>query len=400
VKSSSKIPLFFVFWASFLIFTGCASQAPEIRRLSPLSKPTQPPASCHIVSVIKDSPAEKVGIQVGEVLKSVNGQVPQDASVLPDIITAAPDDSDVEITQKDGSSRHVRVHLNKSRPRLGTVCDLTGWEKPGVTAAGNESVTVFHGPYAMTASGIIDKGIMFLRVRVSNNTDKPLEVSPKIFSAFDGGSASLPLLSPKDVMCYLYGDKGAHLLTLKKKHKETMDGYTLLTPEATTSEDRCDISVTGKLATSDSQYAEANAQYVASESLWPATYQMGTVADGLIYLKEPKTLPVTLKAAVDRRSLFVKLGQAQGVDKEIKPSELIQFFRTQKKGTPLRLTLKKGKVFVGKFSSYDTLEERAWFDTPSGGMLNSTSYSISNIRYAEPLDQIPSKTAPSSNDLN
>ncbi len=380
--------------------TGCASSAPEIRRLSPISKPTKAPETCQIISVIKDSPASKAGIMVGEVLRSVNGQVPENASLLPDIITAAPEDSDIEIVQQDGQSRHVKVQLNKGRPRLGTVCDLTGWEKPGVTAAGNESVTVFQGPYAMTASGIIDKGIVFLRVRLSNNTDQGLQIGPQIFSAFENTGKALPLLSPKDVMCFLYGDKGAHLLSLKKKRKDTMDAYELLPNVITVPEEQCDRGVTGKLATSDPQYAEANAQYLATESLWPSTYQMGTVADGLIYLKETPNLPITLKAAVQGNSLFAKLGQAQASQKESKHSELVQFFEAQKKGAPLRLTLRKGKVFVGKFNHYDGLEERVWFDTPSGGMLNSTSYSVKNIRYAEALDQIPSKTAPSSNDLN
>lgn len=389
-----------LFASCALLFSACATRGPDIRRLSPMSKPTAAPKACQIISVIKESPAEKAGIRVGETLQSVNGQVPTDAAALPNIITAAQEDSDIEVAQADGASRHVRVHLNKGRPRLGTVCDLTGWEKPGVTAAGNESVTVFHGPYALTASGIIDKSIVFLRIRLSNNTDQALEVGPKIFSLFDGAGKPLTLLSPKDVMCFLYGDKGAHLLSLKKKNKETMDGYDLLPGMVTVPEDRCEVAHVGKLATSDSQYAEANAQYIASESLWPATYQMGTVADGLLYLKEPASLPVTIQASVDGRSLIVKLGQAHATDKETKQSELIRFFESQKKGVPLRLTLKKNKVFVGKFSSYDAAEERVWFDTPSGRMLNSTSFSVGFIRYAEPLDQIPSKTAPSSNDLN
>lgn len=383
-----------------LALGACASHGPEIKRLSPVSKSSAAPKECRIVSVIKDSPAEKAGIRVGEIVQSVNGQMASDAGVLPDIITAAQDDSDIEVKSQDGSSRHVRVHLNKGRPRLGTVCDLTGWERPGVTAAGNESVTVFQGPYALTASGIVDKGIVFLRVRVSNNTDKALDMGPKIFTAFDGSGQTRPLMTPKEVMCFLYGDKGAHLLSLKKKNKETLDGYEMIPGAVSVPEDRCESGMVGKLVNSDTQYAEANAQYIAAESLWPATYQMGTVADGLLYLKEPASLPVTLKAAVDGHSLFVKLGQAVAAEKETKHSDLIRFFESQKKGAPLRLTLKKNKVFVGKFSSYDAAEERVWFDTPSGGMLNSTSYSVGYIRYAEPLDQIPSKTAPSSNDLN
>jgi hypothetical protein len=139
---------------------------------------------------------------------------------------------------------------------------------------------------------------------------------------------------------------------------------------------------------------------VATESLWPNTYQPGSVADGLIYLKEPSRLPVTITASVEGRTLVARLGGAVANDKRMKRSELVQFFESQKRGSPLRLTLHKGKVFVGKFSSYDPNEERVWFDTPSGGMLNSTSYSVDYIRFAEPLEQIPPKPSPSSTDLN
>jgi len=124
------------------------------------------------------------------------------------------------------------------------------------------------------------------------------------------------------------------------------------------------------------------------------------VADGLIYLKQPSRLPVTLMANVEGRTLVAKLGGAVANEKQMRHSELIQFFESQKKGSSLRLTLHKGKVFVGKFSSYDPNEERVWFDTPSGGMLNSTSYSIDYIRYAEPLEQIPPKPTQTATDQN
>ena len=43
---------------------------------------------------------------------------------------------------------------------------------------------------------------------------------------------------------------------------------------------------------------------------------------------------------------------------------LTAFSRRKKRGTPLRVTLKKGKVFIGKFTSYDSVEELAWFEAP------------------------------------
>jgi hypothetical protein len=84
----------------------------------------------------------------------------------------------------------------------------------------------------------------------------------------------------------------------------------------------------------------------------------------------------------------------------MKASQLRKFFEAQKKGSSMRLTLKKGKVFVGRFSSYDNIEERVWFNNPSGGLLNSTSYSLESIRSAEPLEQVPTKPGPVNDHLN
>jgi len=383
-----------------LVLAGCAGNTPEIKRLSPATTASKPPVQCQIVSLLKDSPAEKAGLAVGDVIKSVNGQSPADASVLSDIVGAAPDDSDFEIVKIDGTSSHVKIHLNSGRPRLGSVCDLAGWEKPGVTTAGNESLTVFAGPYALTVSGIIDKGVVFARVRLSNNSDKPLEAGPALFSATDGSGAAQAILSPKDVMCYLYGDKGAHLLGLKKKQKDTLDSHESVPSAESSPDEHCPWGTKGHMSSADPQFIDANAQYVATESLWPSTYQPGNVADGLIYMKEPTGLPVTLTASLDGRTLMVKLGHPVGKTVQMKRSELVAFFESQKKGAQLRLTLRKGQVFVGKFASYDSLEERVWFNTPSGGMLNTTSYSVENIRFAEPLEQVPAKAPPTSGDLN
>ena len=131
--------------------------------------------------MLKDSPADKAGIVTGDVLQSVNGQSPQDASGFADIVSTAPEDSEFKILKSSGVTQTLRIQLSKGHPRLGAVCDLSGWAKPGVTVAGNESVTIFSGPYALTVSGIIDKHLVFARLRVANDSDQPLDVSPIAF---------------------------------------------------------------------------------------------------------------------------------------------------------------------------------------------------------------------------
>src|SRR5439155_5421325 len=105
-----------------LFCVGCSTTAPEIRRLSPVIGSSKIPPQCLVVSVLKDSPAEKAGLKVGDVLKSVNGRVPADATALADLVGAAPQDSDFEVIRKEGPSEHLKIHLNAARPRLGSVC--------------------------------------------------------------------------------------------------------------------------------------------------------------------------------------------------------------------------------------------------------------------------------------
>ena len=78
----------------------------------------------------------------------------------------------------------------------------------------------------------------------------------------------------------------------------------------------------------------------------------------------------------------------------MKRSELAVFFEARKKGDSIRITLKKGKVYVARFSTYDPIEERVWYAAPAGGLLNSSSASLETIRSAEPLEAIPAKPIP------
>src|SRR5258706_16426430 len=100
-----------------LVLAGCASSRTDVKRLSPVIGAEKIPAQCLVVSVVKDSPADKAGIGVGDALKSVNGQVPKDASVLSDIVAAAPQDSNFEVMKKDRTTANVKIRLSSSRPR-------------------------------------------------------------------------------------------------------------------------------------------------------------------------------------------------------------------------------------------------------------------------------------------
>src|SRR5687768_5497070 len=143
----------------FLTFLVGCSTTQEVRRLNPVPVNNKAPAECRLVSVAPLSPAEKIGLKVGDKLVSLNGKSPADAWDAGELVNASGDVMKVDVARVDGSSQTLDIPLTKTKPRLGAACDLTGFRKHGVTAAGNESQTVFDGPYALTASGIIDEGL-------------------------------------------------------------------------------------------------------------------------------------------------------------------------------------------------------------------------------------------------
>jgi hypothetical protein len=384
-----------------IILSGCASSDQEIRRLTPLSTDSALPAQCKIISIVPGSPAQRAGLQVGDVIQAVNGVAPKDAEDVSNLVNRSPDAMELVIVPSTGTSHTAHVALAKVRPRLGAVCDLSGWRKPGLTAAGNESVTVFQGALNVTASGILEKGLAFMRLRISNNSNNPLAIDPTRILAYDANHNGLDVMNPHQVMCYLYGDKGAKLLAERLRHKQSFDSDVMPHENASTAADESctGFSKIGHVTGADVQYAQANAEYLASESLWVKQLKPGEVADGLVYLTEPRTLPITIEVTLDNRTFAASFGEPQGNGKVMTTTELVNFFKSLKKGAPLRVTTRKGKIFVGKFLDYDDENERAWFQSTSG-LLNSVSYPLMSLRSAEPIDAIPAKTDTNNPHLN
>ncbi len=372
-------------WLFPLILPACSS-APEVRRLTPVPVSYKTPSECRLISVLADSPAGKAGLNVGDRLVKINDKVPADAWDAGELVNASGDVMAVEVAADSAPLRSVQVTLNKSRPRLGAACDLTGFRRHGVTAAGNESQTNFEGPYALTASGIVDKALIFIRLRLANNEASDLSVTLSQFTVKDSAGNTLPILTPKEVICDLFGDRGARLLSLKVRRRESVDFTTL----ASSPDETCGSSpVKGRLKTTDASYVESNAEYLARESLWPVTLKPGQTADGVIYLAETPSLPVRISTRIGERDLSVSLGgkTVQPVVPDMKSGDVLEMLKTMKKGTPLRVTLKKNRrVFVGRFSSYDALEEVAWFNSPTGGLLGVSRFPLRTILSIQPVE--------------
>jgi len=377
---------FLTYFVLPLFLASCATSIPEITRLNPVPVESKAPALCRLISIVPGSPAEKAGLNVGDQLERINDKKPVDAWDAGEMVNQSPDSLQVVVLNSSAAPRTLQIPLNKNRPRLGAACDLSDFRKHGVTAAGNESQTVFQGPYALTASGIVDKGIIFVRLRLANNSAKELSAGPDRFNVQDSAGKSRTLLSPKEVICDMFGDRGARQLALNRRKRESTE----YDPGAMAREETCGAApVTGKLKNVDASFVETNADYLARESLWSTTLKPGATADGVIYLREAgASLPVRVQTIIDGYTLDVGLGARAAVVTEVVPEQdLEKFFLAQKKNAPLRITLRKdNKVFVGRFSSYDAVDEVIWFNTPSGNLLNSTSIPLRTILNAQSVE--------------
>jgi len=373
---------------SIVALSACRSTAPEIKRLSPQYESVQPPAQCRLISVLPGSPADRAGLVVGDQFVTINGKKPENGAAIADMVGQSPTDMTAEVLSVHGSSRTVKAKLNNNPPRLGTVCDLSGWRKAGMSAAGNESITYFEGPYAATFSGIFDKGLAFLRVRLSNHSTQPLPVSYDQFKAEDAQKQPLRVYSPPQVLCLLYGEKGPRLLDRFKAKKVAVDADTVPGSGSSTDPDiACaGLPVVGKMATASVDYVEANAKYIAEESFWSKRLEAGSTADGLIYVQEPTSLPFQVSITVSSQTFQATFGMPQASTENMKQDDLVKILEPAKKGTPMRVTLKKGRVFVGKFSSYDNVEEKAWYsDTAS--LFNTAGFPLRTIKSIELIDK-------------
>lgn len=369
-----------------VFLSACSPVKSQIKHLSPLSDPTNPPKTCTLVGVLPGSPAQKSGLHVGDTLQRINDKQPTDALDVVELMDRSGPQARVDVLDSSGKAHTLTIALNKDKPRLGASCGLDGWAQKGVSSAGNESLTVYSGPYVLTVSGIFDKGLAFMRVRLSNHSDHDLYVSPELFSAAGSLNSQVTRLSPAEVLFFMHGEDALPYLKVPGESTTTLK----IAADSPARHLNFQKKPKKEWSRTEEEYVQTNANYLSQESLWPQTVKPSQAAEGLIYFVEPPTQPFTVQAKVDTRILQVTFGDPQPAKEQMTQDQLIRFFGGIKKGTAVRLTLKTGKVFSGKYSSYDDLNETVWFDTPSGSLLTTSSFGLRSIAYAEAL--MPDRT--------
>src|SRR6187402_3479124 len=94
-----RLPLF---CSLLLILAACSPTRTLVKHLGPLPESGKSPTACELISVLPDSPASKAGIQVGEIIVTVNKTTPTDAAAVSDLIQASGSHAELEIKDDEG----------------------------------------------------------------------------------------------------------------------------------------------------------------------------------------------------------------------------------------------------------------------------------------------------------
>jgi hypothetical protein len=88
--------------------------------------------------------------------------------------------------------------------------------------------------------------------------------------------------------------------------------------------------------------------------------------------------------------------QAPAAASPMTPDQLEDFFMPMKKGTPIELTLEKGKIVHGLFSSYDDYYDTVWIvpQRSEQGIFREKSIKLTGIKHAALWDKKGLKTTP------
>jgi hypothetical protein len=330
------------------------------------------PKSCRIVTVAVRSPAEEAGLKTGDVVKKINGVAPKDAAAVADMIQDSGPFADIDIV-RHGRPVTIRAHLRQERPRLGTLCDFTGWRKGGVTEAGNESVTDFEGPYAVTFSGVIDENMLFVRLQTENHSTRTITIAPDFVAAADAEKKPMKALSPGEAMRRMHGDLGKELFQVMQSNAAGAKDNEF-TPR------KKDL-----FFNPDYAGAKADADYVAHQSLTAEIVAPEGIAEGVLYYPPPKTLPITVTCHIDAYRFKARLGAPQGSKKPMSFDAIRLVLEKEKEGAPLRITLGNGRIYVGHYSKYDDVNETLWLRAGS----EKSAFPLNHVRAVQVIGELP-----------
>ena len=296
-------------WMSMFL-AGCAP-GPRASRLTPSSNGAQPPESCQISSVLPSSPAEVAGLQIGDVILSVDGVKPISAPDTLKLIRNSGSKIKLEISRENAQPFDVAVQLNNQPPRLGIACDLGNTQIAGATPDGLPTIEQANGRINLKAMISIYKGITFMKVTVRNMSDHQIEVTPGTFSAADGNKVPMMPLSPLQVQYRLHGKEGANLLSeldqinwIKSMRDAAKENETYLSMDpnniyvdyyshAPNSENKTTLS--------RNQHTDAklDAKFLNEESLDAMTVDSISVGNGYVYFPEPMAFPLVVVANIE-----------------------------------------------------------------------------------------------------
>ena len=187
------------------LLTGCVG-APvrDVIRLIPVPVDEGGPLVCKVTSVAPHSPAQAVGMEVGDEIREIDGKRYTEAIEFLKALNDAPDRLHLTIGRR-GRERAMIVNLAPQPPRLGVKCDIAGVQAVVEDEFVKDRYIVVENRKGVTlsADAEIEGQLVLVRVGVRNFTDGQVALDPERITAADGAGVRLSPVVPAEARHYL-----------------------------------------------------------------------------------------------------------------------------------------------------------------------------------------------------
>ena len=339
----------------------------DVARLQPVVAGARVGGGCRIDYVRPTSPAQQAGFQIGDFIVGVDSRPVQSFENLKDAISRAGAQTRMEFLRA-GQTRQTTAELlppGGKESRLGISC----------SEAESTPYRVILGSFTVTAQASLVRDLTLVRVNVVNNSDRPVEIGPKILSAADSNRLMLKELSSADVASILQADldaseaeqaaaRSAHTQSSSNPLAFSLGSYIFGTVGLKGSNRDLAAGLVEGAVLALSQDSPASITppaitpgVVAREALETSNLDPGYSAEGIVFFTVPKNLPFTLLITINGEKSSIGFDSAVSDDalktlNEEAPAETnraeIPCPYSMQTGTRVHLVLKDGRSFNGK----------------------------------------------------
>ncbi len=190
------------------------------------AKPVSADSLPYVAQILKGRPAEKAGIQEGDLIVAINGQPTQSTQEASDLLAKITSEPVSFTIRRNGTEQEIVVPPATTQPRLG----IGLWHLNTLyLESGSGGVTMHMENYSFAARLVeSNEGILLVEVGIFNTFDHSITISPDVLSV-RAYSVALQRLSAEEAMNFNYGPALA-TLNVSSGELGTYISQTVVTP--------------------------------------------------------------------------------------------------------------------------------------------------------------------------